>query len=278
MKRIFTLFASLLMTIALFAAAPRPSSMLTIQSMSRGDMKVVIDGRQFDPRSNFMRLQGIQPGYHKIAIFMERAGGHFNHLGRRYERVFSGSITVRNRTNLTITIDRNGRPSLKESRFDGYKRNGRINDRDDRRYDRRDDRRIDDRDIWGDDYKQGQDFYYDTDGRMGDYDWNNGLDNDRFSQAMNDREFAHVIDGMQKEWLESNKMKSATHIINTNFLTSAQVRQMMQLFSFENNKVDLAKQAYAKTVDQRNFLSTVSDQLSFSSSRDELARFIRNAR
>src|SRR5688572_17034841 len=117
MKRIFTLFASVLMSIALFAAAPRPNSMLTIQSLSRGDMKVVIDGRQFDPRNNFMRLQGIQPGYHKIAIYMERTGGHFNHLGRRYERVFSSSITVRNRTNLTITIDRNGRPSLKESRF-----------------------------------------------------------------------------------------------------------------------------------------------------------------
>ena len=95
---------------------------------------------------------------------------------------------------------------------------------------------------------------------------------------MNDREFSRVIDAMQNEWLESNKMKSASQIISTNFLTSAQVRQMMQLFALENNKVDLAKQAYVKTVDQRNFMASVSDLFSFNSSKDELARYIRNIR
>ena len=109
-------------------------------------------------------------------------------------------------------------------------------------------------------------------------DWNNGYNNDRFGTAISDREFSRVMQGMEKEWLEANKMKSANQIIATNYLTSAQVRQMMQLFSLENNKVDLAKQAYVKTVDQRNFLSTVSDMFSFSSSRDELARYIRNIR
>ena len=73
-------------------------------------------------------------------------------------------------------------------------------------------------------------------------------------------------------------MKSAQYIISNNFLTSMQVKQMIHIFTFENNKLDLAKQAYSKTVDQRNFLSTVDDEFSFSSSRDELARFIRSIR
>jgi hypothetical protein len=70
-------------------------------------------------------------------------------------------------------------------------------------------------------------------------------------------------------------VKSATQIINTNFFTSEQVKEMLQLFSFENNKLDLAKLAYDKTVDPRNFY-VVNDVFSHSNSKDELARFIRN--
>ena len=279
MKKIFTLLSTVLLSIAVFAAAPKAKSVLTIQSMTRGDIKVVIDGRRFEPNSNMMRLQGLTAGYHTVAIYREKQGGYFNLYGRRYERVFSSSITLRNRTSLMITVDRNGRTSIRENRFDGWNnghgRNGR-----DRDYRGNDNRDFENRgnDIW-DDYKQGQDFYYDTDGQSGDYRWNDqGYTDERFGRAMNDRDFQNVLEAMNREWLESNKMKSATQIINTNFLTSMQVKQLMQQFTFENNKVDLAKQAYAKTVDQRNFLPTVSDMFSYGSSRDELARYIRNFR
>lgn len=273
MKRIFTLFSTVLLSIAVFAAAPKPKSMLTIQSMTRGDMKVVIDGRRFEPRENMMRLQGLKPGYHKIKIYQERSGGYYNMIGRRYELVFNSSITVRPHTNLVISIDRYGRASIREARFNGYGngRNNRIDDRD-RNYDR-------DNSIWGDDYRKDQDFEFDNDGRGGDYNWDDrGNYNDNFGSSISDREFTRVIESINKEWLESNKMKSASQVINANFLTSAQVRQMLFLFSFENNRVDLAKQAYAKTVDKRNFMHTLDDAFSFNTSKEELARFIRNVR
>ena len=272
MKKIFTLLSTVLLSIAVFAAAPKPKSMLTIQSLTRGDMKVVIDGHRFETNDNFMRLQGLRPGYHKITIYRERSGGHFSLFGKRYEKVFSNSITIRPRTNLIISIDRFGRTSIKEARFDGWDRN-RNRGYEDRNYDRGDNT------IWDDDYRQGRDFNFDNDGRQGDYRFNDdGYSDDRVSNAMNDREFSRVLDAMEKEWLESNKMKSASQIISTNFLTSAQVRQMLQLFTFENNKVDLAKQAYGKVVDQRNYMATISNEFSYSSSKDELARYIRNFR
>lgn len=283
MKKIFTLLSTVLLSIAVFAAAPKPKTMLTVQSLTRGEMKVVIDGHRFEPNNNFMRLQGLRPGYHTITIYREVSGGYFNLRGRRFEKVFSRSITVRPRTSLVISIDRFGRSSIRESRFDSWN-NGRNRGYDDRNYDRnRDyhDRDLDRRDngAWGDDFKQGQDFDFDTDGRKGDYNWNDdGYGEERFENTMNDREFSRVMESIEKEWLESNKMKSASQIVSNNFLTSAQVRQMLQLFSFENNKVDLAKQAYGKTVDQRNFMATISDVFSFSSSKDELARYIRNSR
>jgi thymidine kinase len=92
---------------------------------------------------------------------------------------------------------------------------------------------------------------------------------------MTDNEFNRVLDNISKERFENNMVKSATQIINANFFTSEQVKQMLQLFNSENNKLDLAKLAYDQTVDQRNF-SVVNDVFSYSNSKDELARYIRS--
>jgi hypothetical protein len=52
---------------------------------------------------------------------------------------------------------------------------------------------------------------------------------------------------------------------------------MMLLFTFEDNKLEVAKYAYRKTVDNRNYVM-VNDAFTFSSSRDELAKYIRSLR
>ena len=90
---------------------------------------------------------------------------------------------------------------------------------------------------------------------------------------MNDREFKSVLQAIEKEWLESNKFKSASQIVKSNSLSTAQVEQILLLFSFENNKLELAKQAYANTVDKGNY-SMLFDLFSLSSSKTELQRYI----
>lgn len=96
-----------------------------------------------------------------------------------------------------------------------------------------------------------------------------------FNRAMTDHEFTMVKEALRKEWFENNRATSAKQVIDGNFMTSEQVKQMLQLFTFENHKLDLAKYAYGKTVDQRNYF-IVNDVFMFSSSKDELARYIRN--
>ncbi len=91
---------------------------------------------------------------------------------------------------------------------------------------------------------------------------------------MNDSEFRNVIAAIKKEWLETNKMKSASQVVKTNNLTAAQVEQMLLLFNFENNKLQLAKEAYANTVDKQNY-DMLMDVFSYNSSKAELERFIR---
>ncbi|HMR90815.1 MAG TPA: DUF4476 domain-containing protein [Chitinophagaceae bacterium] len=246
MKTIFTLFASLLLSASLLAADFMPKSMLTVQSAGNEDIRVVVDGRRFETDANRIVIYDLGTGRHSIKIYRERRNGFFSILGSRYELVYNTSIQVKNRSHIQVSIDRNGRASMVESRLIANGRNSNM----------------------------GNDRYFDfeKDGRRGDYDYN-----DTYARAMNDREFKAVLQAIDKEWLESNKLKSALQIVRNNNLSSAQVKEMLLLFSFENNKLELAKQAYANTVDKRNY-TMVYDVFSFSSSKTELDRFIRGGR
>jgi hypothetical protein len=297
MKRIFTLFTTLILTISLFAAA-RPKAMLTIKSADQSDIRVVIDGRRFEPYANYMRIQDMQPGYHSIRVYRERNFGIFTIFGSRYDVVFSNSMMIKPGTNVMISIDRFGRAQVLESRtrgrgydwddrgwkndhnydFDNGRNYGDYGDRD---------RNMNERDSkWGDRNDRNGGFGTNNggygnnnggygNGNSGGYGNDGGYGNGNYSKAMPDIDFNRVLDNISRERFENNMLKSATQVINSNYFTSMQVKQMLHLFSFETNKLDLAKLAYDKTVDQRSY-SVVNDEFSYTTSRDELARYIRS--
>ncbi|MGZ8541688.1 MAG: DUF4476 domain-containing protein [Chitinophagaceae bacterium] len=250
MKTFFTLLTSLFMSIAVIAAA-KPQSILTVKSADNADIRVVLDGKRFEPNDNSLMLRGIDDGYHTIKVFKQKRNGFFSIAGNKYELVYNTSINVKKRTHLLITIERNGRISMQENKIRKDRTRGDndwSNERDDR---------------------NGRDYDFDREGQWGDYDNHEG-----YASAMNDREFKSVLQSIEKEWLESNKLKSASQIVKSNSLSTAQVEQLLLLLSFENNKLELAKQAYANTVDKRNY-SRLYDLFSFNSSKAELERYIR---
>ncbi len=95
--------------------------------------------------------------------------------------------------------------------------------------------------------------------------------------VMNNREFSQLKESLSREWFEKNRVISAKVVMDKNRFTSQQVKELLQLFSFENYKLELAKHAYRNTVDKRNYF-IVNDVFNFSNSRTELARFIRDFR
>lgn len=253
MKTFSTLLASLFLSVSVFAAA-KPTSTLTIKSADNSDIRVVLDGKRFEPNDNALMISNLNEGVHSVKVYKQRGNGAFNILGKRYELVYNTSLNLKKRTHLFVTIERNGRISMTESKVKG---NGNFDDSYGRDRDR-------DRD---DDY-----YDYDRDGQWGDYDAPAS-----YGRGMSNSEFSRVLQSIDKEWLEGNKLKSATQVVRNNQLTSAQVKQLVQLFGFENNKLELAKQAYANTVDKRNY-DIIFDVFSFSTSRTELERFIRTGR
>ncbi|MBN8783177.1 MAG: hypothetical protein ABS85_08745 [Sphingobacteriales bacterium SCN 48-20] len=242
MRTIFTLAAFLMMSITSFATDARNKSMLTVKSTGNEDIRVVLDGKRFEPNGSAISITNLEAGNHTIKVYRQQNGGFFSIVGKRYAVVYSTSINIRNKTHVMISIDRNGRTSVQETRMN----NGRGNNN------------------WYD----GRDYQYDRDGSWGDYD-----NNEAYGPAMSNRDFDRVIASISKEWRETNKMKSAVQVVKANRLSASQVSELVDLFGIESNKLELAKVAYANTVDKHNYY-LVSSQLSYSS-KTELDRFIR---
>lgn len=90
------------------------------------------------------------------------------------------------------------------------------------------------------------------------------MDQNAFGSAMN------TING---QTFEDNKLQVAKQAFSSNCMTSSQVGQIMQIFTFEDSRLDFAKFAYGHTYDLGNYYQ-INSAFTFSSSVDELNDFI----
>jgi hypothetical protein len=214
-------------------------SRLSISSAGTStELKIEVDGRKFSMKNNTITLSYLAEGRHSIKIFRDKKKGGFG-FGKREEVVYQSMIFLKRGFHLDITVNRFGKVMT-------------------------DERRIDRDDEW---YNEEDDYYDNPNG-----DWNGGNGN-----LMSGREFATMKEQLRKEWFENNRLTSAKVIMDKSNFTAQQVKEMMLLFTFENNRLEIAKYAFRKTVDKQNYY-LLNDALTFSSSKDELARFIRESR
>lgn len=94
-----------------------------------------------------------------------------------------------------------------------------------------------------------------------------------YYQPMSPEDFASAKASISSKSFEDSKLTLAKQIAASNHLTSKQVKEIMQLFSFEDSKLDFAKYAYKYVYDPNNYY-IVNDAFTFSSSIDELNEFI----
>jgi len=94
---------------------------------------------------------------------------------------------------------------------------------------------------------------------------------------MSHGDFESFKGSLSSKSFEDSKMTMAKQVLNNNCLTSAQVREVMVLFSFEQTKLDFAKYAYGHTYDIGNYYK-VNDAFGFESSIDELNNYINGQR
>ena len=91
---------------------------------------------------------------------------------------------------------------------------------------------------------------------------------------MNQNDFNNALNSIRSDSFESGKLSKAKQIVSRNRMCTAQIVQIVRLFSFESNKLEFAKYAYQYCSDKNNYYQ-VTDAFSFQSSKDELLKFIR---
>lgn len=237
MKKIFTLLFSSFLSLSLLAF---DGSKLSISTFAKKqELRVEIDGRRINMRDNSITLSNIAEGAHNIRIYKEKARNGMG-FGKRQDLLYAGTVFVKRGFHTDVTVNRFGKVFI-------------------------DERRISRVDAFGEDdyFEEGEE-----DGGG----WDNGYGN-----VMSTRDFEQVKSQIKKEWFENNRIISAKVIIDKSNFTAQQVKELMLLFTFENNKLEVAKYAYRKTVDKQNYFQA-SDALQFKSSKDELNRFIRESR
>lgn len=97
------------------------------------------------------------------------------------------------------------------------------------------------------------------------------------TMAMSGSAFNTAVNSVQSKSFEESKITTAKQVITANCLSTAQVIQLMGLFSFEESKLDIAKFAYARVVDPANYFQ-VNDAFTFETSIDDLNAFIQQNR
>lgn len=93
---------------------------------------------------------------------------------------------------------------------------------------------------------------------------------------MTDANFATLYQGVQGQFFPNEKMNSLVTIFNntSNYFTSSQIKQLVQLVSLESNKLQLAKLSYRGTTDRQNF-NQLYTLFNSQDNRDELEAYVK---
>lgn len=265
MKNIFTLLLGGLIASSVFA------NNITLTFPNNRNYQVAIDGRNvggYDYSNNTIYLSNLQYGQHSIEVYRMKKNGKKSNL------VYSSSFNSSPQYDLNINIDNNGRVQMSQTRSNDYRRNGRGNNNggydNNNRWGKHKDRDRDDDDDR--DYR-GNGGYSNGDYNHGGYN-NGGGNNNRYNQAMGDYDFNQLVQKIRNQWI--GKMSTAKDGVNNNYLNTYQVRQILQIFSSENDRLELAKLSYRNVIDQQNFRQ-LYDLFSYQS-QTELDRYTRDSR
>lgn len=109
MKKIFTLIAASLLTMATFAADRKPS--VTVQTSKK--YEIVIDGRSyFSNNAATISLADLRSGNHTVIVY-DAGRGFF----QKNKRVISSSTFILRGNDINICVDQFGRVQMNESRM-----------------------------------------------------------------------------------------------------------------------------------------------------------------
>ncbi len=91
--------------------------------------------------------------------------------------------------------------------------------------------------------------------------------------GMADGDFQRAVSSIKNKSFADEKMAITQQVLRANCLYVSQVKAVMDLFTYEEDKIAVAKKAYPRTVDQNNYYQ-LNDALTYSESVEELNQFL----
>jgi len=237
MKRITAIFVFMLT----IAAAIASTSTLTIRSSDNSAISVVFNGQQLMQTGSVIRMENVRPGQNTIEVFRVNT----NRSLHSQMMVYKGFIQVQPMSEMFATVV----PFKNILRVDEI-----VSIRP----------------------------------RGGNHWVNNGWNNNHFDpfngqscntpivtgpMVMDPVSFTQLSQTIANGSFESTKLNIFKQALNMNYFSSSQIASIMSLFNFESYRIEVAKLGYAKTLDPQNYYM-VNNQFSFSSSVNELSRFM----
>ncbi len=89
----------------------------------------------------------------------------------------------------------------------------------------------------------------------------------------NNSAYLQFLSSFKSESMDSNKLKMAKNYASSNALTAEQIATISKGFSFDSNRLEFAKHAYATCYDKNNYFM-LKDTFSFSSNYNALLKHI----
>jgi hypothetical protein len=106
-------------------------------------------------------------------------------------------------------------------------------------------------------------------------DWNDNANNnwEDMQLPITNQAFSQLKEAIKNEVFADDKLGVAKQAIGVNYFTSAQVKELVGLFTWDDKKLEVAKYAYKFTVDKGNYF-ILNDAFTFSSNKKELLKYL----
>tara|TARA_B110000261_G_C12875298_1_gene274152 strand:- start:96 stop:533 length:438 start_codon:yes stop_codon:yes gene_type:complete len=95
------------------------------------------------------------------------------------------------------------------------------------------------------------------------------------TNSISDKNFQIALKTIKTHNFDEAKKEATAKLLSGNCFTSLQVKTLVEIFSFEEHKLELVKLAYSHVIDKDNFgiLLTI---FAFEDAKEELLEFIKN--
>lgn len=98
-----------------------------------------------------------------------------------------------------------------------------------------------------------------------------------YQREMNDADFRDALSEVGKQAFDKDRLRMTMFIAENNFLSTNQITQLAQRFSFEDTKVEVLKNAYKNCIDKGVYFKAINT-LSFSNNKDKVWDYINSYR